>query len=231
MSNAAAPAWFVTGTDTGVGKTMVSAALLQAWRNQGLAAAGMKPVAAGVAPGESENEDAEMLRRLSAGLPGPRLVNPVLLREPAAPSTAARLEQRSFELQAIRRAHDNLAARADVLIVEGAGGWRVPLAPGLDIAGLAAMLGHPVLLVVGLRLGCINHAVLSAQAICADGLRLAGWVGSVIDPHYRHLRETIAEITAATGLAPLACLPWLAEPDPLHAAWYVKNMSAKLLYK
>ena len=226
--------WFVTATDTGVGKTLVTTGLVLALRAEGLRVRGMKPVAAGAersAAGDWRNEDADALLELDPEL-AYEAVNPFLYREPAAPSTAAVLEGAAPPaVDDILAARDRLAAAAEAVVVEGAGGWHVPLGPDLDIAGLAAALGYPVVLVVGLRLGCINHALLTAAAIAASGCPLAGWVGNVVDPDYRHLAATRTAIAEGIGTAPFAELPWLAAPSPRLSAKFLRRMSAKLLSK
>jgi dethiobiotin synthetase len=175
---------FVTGTDTGVGKTRVAVALVRELRAHGVDAVGMKPVASGCAdtPAGLRNEDAEALREAS-GLPESdyALVNPVALRAPIAPHLSARAEGRTLSLDAIVDAHAALAARTHTVVVEGVGGWMVPLRDDLLQADLVRTLRLPVLLVVGVRLGCINHALLTARAIESDDLPLLGWVANAID--------------------------------------------------
>lgn len=172
--------YFVTGTDTGVGKTRIAVALIRQLAAQGLRVAAMKPVAAGAEPGQI-NEDVVALRT-AASVDAPLGdINPYHFAEPIAPHIAAQHEGVVIELDRIAAAHQRLAARADVVVVEGAGGWRVPLSDTQDMADLAAALGGAVVLVVGMRLGCLNHAVLTADAIRARGLPWAGWVANRID--------------------------------------------------
>ncbi len=185
--------YFVTGTDTGVGKTVMACALLYAFAARGLRAAGMKPVAAGAEwrDGVLANADVEQL--LGAGnVAAPReLVNPYCFAPPIAPHIAAARAGATIALDRIVSCYGGLAALADVVVVEGAGGFRVPLAPGVDTADLAGRLGLPVVLVVGIRLGCINHALLTAEAITARGLMLAGWVANHVDPHMEAADENV----------------------------------------
>jgi len=204
---------FVTGTDTGVGKTLVAAALLAGLAGMGLRCAGMKPVAAGlVARGDAwVSEDAETLMR-AASVRAPRaLVNPYAFRTAAAPSLAARLEGASIALAPIMRAFGELRAISDAVVVEGAGGFRVPLAdpPGsaLDGADLAQALKIPVVLVVGMRLGCISHALLTAEAITARGLTLAGWVANRIDATMAHFEQNLEALEARLGAPRLGVVP------------------------
>jgi len=176
--------FFVTGTDTDCGKTRVACALIEKLRGQGLKVAPFKPVAAGArwVNGQLRNDDALRLIEAAGGGWDYDLVNPYCFEPPVSPHLAAAEAQRPIELPLILDAARRLAAAADLLIVEGAGGWLVPLGDRLDIADLASALGLPVLLVVGLRLGCLNHARLSAAQIAASGLPLVGWIGSQLDP-------------------------------------------------
>lgn len=172
---------FVTGTDTGVGKTRVAVALIHALRAQGLRVAAMKPVAAGSEPGELNADVSALVQaaNVSADL---RDVNPYFFAPPIAPHLAAQQAGVRIELPVIVAAYARLAAAADVVVVEGAGGWRVPLNECEEMADLAQALALPVVLVVGLRLGCLNHALLSAESIAHRKLPWAGWVGNQIDP-------------------------------------------------
>jgi len=199
---------FVTGTDTEIGKTFVSAALLRGFARAGLRAAGMKPVAAGafMRDGEWHNEDADQLDA-AASVPLPHAIRtPYLLKEPAAPHIAAALENVTLDVARIVACHDDAKTRADVVVVEGVGGFRVPLTATEDTADLAVALALPVVLVVGMRLGCISHALLSAEAIAARGLPIAGWVANRIDPAMTFADDNIAalrERLAAEHRAPL----------------------------
>lgn len=176
--------YFVTGTDTGVGKTRIAVALIHALRARGLRVAGMKPVAAGHAPGE-RNEDVVALMQAANVKADVRDVNPYVFEPAIAPHIAAAQAGVRIDLDVIRAAYARLAARTDAVVVEGAGGWRVPLGEREDLADLAQALGLPVLLVVGLRLGCLNHALLTAESIARRGLAWGGWVGNAIDPDMR----------------------------------------------
>ena len=185
--------FFVTGTDTGVGKTLVACALLHALAERGSRVIGMKPVAAGasVISGRLLNEDVCALQ--SAGnLAAPdHLINPYCFAAPIAPHVAAAQAGVTIELERLKRAYAELAALADYVVVEGAGGFRVPLGPGVDTADLAAQLHLPVVLVVGIRLGCINHALLTAAALEGAGLAFAGWVANHIDPDMICANESV----------------------------------------
>lgn len=177
---------FVTGTDTGVGKTRVAVALVHALRWAGLRVGVMKPVAAGVLPecgsGSGVNEDAVALIEASGRDWDYHLVNPYLFREPVAPHLAAEDAGVDIRLDVIRQCHAEIAAASDVVVVEGAGGWLVPAGAMLSMADIAVHLATPVVLVVGMRLGCLNHALLTADAVRARDLPLAAWVANRIDP-------------------------------------------------
>jgi dethiobiotin synthetase len=193
---------FVTGTDTGVGKTRVAVALIHALRAQGLRVAAMKPVAAGNAPGEL-NEDVAALLQATNVATDLKDVNPYAFAEPVAPHIAAQRAGVRIDLAAIAAAYARLAAAADVVVVEGAGGWRVPLNEREDMADLAQLLGLPVVLVVGLRLGCLNHALLTAESIAGRKLPWAGWVGNHIDSAMAH---PAANLDALRARLPAPCL-------------------------
>ncbi|CAH2785094.1 MAG: Dethiobiotin synthase BioD (EC [uncultured Paraburkholderia sp.] len=187
---------FVTGTDTEIGKTFVSSALLRGFVRKGLQAAAMKPIAAGafVLNGELHNEDADQLDAASNVLLPPEMRTPYLLKELAAPHIAAALEDVAFDIEHIVACHRQALTRADVVVVEGVGGFRVPLTATRDTADLAVALKLPVVLVVGMRLGCINHALLTAEAIAARGLTLVGWVANRVNPDMTFPDENIASI-------------------------------------
>lgn len=174
-------AYFLTGTDTEVGKTFVACALLHRARQLGLSAAGLKPVAAGT-DAAGRNDDVEAIRAASSVELPLAIVNPWCFAPAIAPHLAAAEEGRVITFAPISTACQEAREAADFVVVEGVGGFRVPLGPDGDSADLAAILGLPVILVVGMRLGCINHALLSAEAIAARGLSLAGWVANRIDP-------------------------------------------------
>lgn len=201
---------FVTGTDTGIGKTYVTAALLHGLAARGLRAAGMKPLAAGAARDGHLllNEDVELLRRHASVDLSRELVCPCIYEAPTAPHIAARLEGRTIDQQAIVAAYAEIRRRADRVLVEGIGGWALPLGRGAMLADLVRSLGLPVILVVGLRLGALNHALLSARAIEADGLPLAGWIGNVVDPEYAYGDATFDTLREMIPAPCLGHLPW-----------------------
>ena len=215
--------WFVTGTDTEVGKTLVASALTHACAARGLRTAAMKPVAAGAAlrDGELRNDDVDRLAMAdSAGLPR-AWTAPYVLREPAAPHIAAAMEGVQIELAHLLACYRRVATAADAVVVEGVGGFRVPLSDGFDSADLAQLVALPVVLVVGLRLGCINHALLTAEAIAARGLSLAGWVANEIDAAMPHRAENIAALKARLPAPLLGRVPRLTQPGAAAAASYL----------
>ena len=201
--------WFVTGTDTGIGKTHASVALLHALRAQGLRAVGMKPVASGSArtPEGWRNEDALALIGASDPVPAYADANPYALPEPTAPTLAARDACVVIALPVLLAAAARLSATTEALVVEGAGGWAAPLGEGLEHATLARALGAEVVLVVGLRLGCLSHARLTARAIDAEGARLVGWIGNRIDPVFDRVDDYLALLRDALPAPCLGVLP------------------------
>jgi dethiobiotin synthetase len=207
-----AEGFFITGTDTGVGKTVVACALLRAWARRGLRCAGMKPVAAGIAPGATLNEDAAALVAAGNVAAPLALFNPYAFAPAIAPHLAAAEAGVAIVPERVRAAYAELAARADRIAVEGAGGALTPLDARHDMLDLARWLALPVLLVVGMRLGCLNHALLSAQAIRARGLGLCGWIACVIDPAMSRLEANIATLEARLPAERLATVAW-GEPD------------------
>lgn len=227
MTASVARGVLVTGTDTGVGKSVASVALLHALRGRGLRARGMKPVAAGceVTSQGLRNEDALALQAASHPPAAYADVNPWALPEPTAPQLAARAAGIAVALPPIVAAYARLAGDADAMVVEGAGGWLSPLADGIEHADLARALGVPVLLVVGLRLGCLSHARLSARAIIGDGCKLLGWVGSAVDVGFAHREDYLALLRGALPVPCLGVLPHAASMSEtaalaasLHAA-------------
>ena len=211
---------FVAGTDTEVGKTLFSAALLLRLGAAGVRAAACKPVAAGCRHegGRLVNGDAALLAATAPVARPLEVVNPVALEPPIAPHIAAAeagIELRAATLAAACR---EAGAGADFLLVEGAGGWRVPLGPAETLADVPRLLGLPVVLVVGLRLGCLNHALLSAEAIRADGLELAGWIANPLAPEMPRLEENIATLGERLGAPMLARLPRCTAAGELERA-------------
>lgn len=207
---------YVTGTDTGVGKTMAAVALVHRMRMAGLRTAGMKPVASGCerTPDGLRNYDALALQAASDPTPAYDEVNPYALALATAPQLAASAMGVRIELSTLRDAHARLASRCDAIVVEGAGGWLAPFDAGLEQADLVRALDLPVVLVVGLRLGCLNHARLSARAIAADGFTLLGWIGSAVDPDFDERDAYLGLLGDALPAPCLGVLPHAPDADP-----------------
>lgn len=207
--------FFITGTDTGVGKTLVACALLRAFAARGLRVIGMKPVAAGaqLSNGVWINDDVEQLIAAS-NVEAPRdAINPYCFASAIAPHIAAGQQNKVIENQCLLDNYQRLSALADVVVVEGAGGFCVPLNDAETSGDLARQLALPVLLVVGLRLGCLNHALLTVEAIRARGLTLAGWVANQVDPAMAHADANIAALQARLDAPLIACIAFCDVPD------------------
>lgn len=226
------PSLFITGTDTEVGKTCITAALLYWCGQQGWRSAGYKPVAAGL-DANGGNEDIQSLRAASSLALTAQEIGPMQFQAACAPHIAAALEGRSISLAPLVQQARALAARSDVLVVEGVGGFCVPLGPEGDTSDLAVALGYPVVLVVGLRLGCISHALLTAEAIRARGLPLVGWVANTVDPEMIHLQaniDTLREELLRRHQAPcLGVVPRLADASPAAAAICLDGVALRRL--
>ena len=214
---------FVTGTDTEIGKTLVSSALLYALTRTGVRACGMKPVAAGaeLRDGALHNDDADQLIAAGNVTMLASLTTPYMFREAAAPHIAAALEGRTIEAVPILAAYLEIAAATDAVVVEGVGGFCVPLNAQFDTADLAQQLDLPVIVVVGLRLGCINHALLTVEAVRARGLHVAGWVANTLDSDMPFADDNVAALNDRIGaplLGRIPRLPPLAQPALAAAA-------------
>ncbi len=222
--------FFVTGTDTEIGKTTTTAALTHWAAEQGLRAAGLKPVAAGQerVDGRWVNEDVLALHAAQrAGLTLEQ-VGPIQLKTPCAPHLAARLEGTAIRREAVLAAVRAPLAQLDLAFVEGVGGWRVPINDTETLADLAVAMAAPVVLVVGLRLGCINHALLTAEAIAARGLTLAGWVGNTVDAGMLQHADNLTTLKALLPAPFLGAVPRLQHPTPSAVA---AHLDAELLKK
>ena len=204
--------YFVTGTDTGVGKTLISCALLHAFAAQGKRVAGFKPVAAGCDDDE-HNDDAKALRAASTMQLTYGQVNPYCFRRAIAPHLAARHSGVRIELKRMLTSYRELAGQSDEVIVEGAGGFLVPLNDKQTSADLAQELNLPVILVVGMRLGCLNHALLTVQAIAEYRLECAGWIANVLDAEMPALQENIEALRERIAAPLLGIVPYQAQPD------------------
>jgi dethiobiotin synthetase len=226
--------YFVVGTDTGVGKTTVAVALIHALRQRGLRVVGMKPVAAGgeMVNGVWRNEDVAALATASNTEADFRLVNPYAFALPIAPHIAAKQTGVVIDIPTIRSAYDVLSRTADVVVVESVGGFCVPLGRDIDTADLAVALGLPVMMVVGMRLGCLSHALLTAEAIERRGLVWAGWVANVLDPAMPALNENIAALQERLGAECLGIMPNI-RPHSAHpeCSWLVPDAFPQLVNK
>ena len=202
---------FVTGTDTGVGKTVIACALVRGLRAAGSLVAVMKPVAAGAERTAAglRNLDAILLMRAAASTAAYADVNPYCFEPPISPHIAADETKISIDPRKIKEKYMQLSLGADFGVIEGAGGWLAPLGPTVSMADLAQALGLPALLVVGVRLGCLNHAHLTRAAIEARGVPFAGWVASVLEPDMARLTENLATLEELLGGPPLVVVPHL----------------------
>jgi dethiobiotin synthetase len=220
--------FFITGTDTEIGKTAITAGLTYLAAARGLRAAAIKPLAAGqdFVEGRWVNEDVQRLRAASNMNLSDAEVGPMQLRTPCAPHIAAKLEGVSIDRAALLAAVRGVASSADVSFVEGVGGFCVPLIEGWGTADLARDLALPVILVVGLRLGCINHALLTAEAIRSRGLVLAGWVSNTMGPAMPHVADNLAALQLGLQAAPCwGHVPRLPVPTPAAVAAHLKYFS------
>lgn len=216
------PAFFVTGTDTDVGKTRTTVALLTAARARGLTTLGLKPVAAGCEETPAGRRNADAVALMAASSLTPLIyeeVNPVALPDACSPHIAAARAGRRLSAQQLAGfCRGSLSRRADLTLIEGAGGWRVPLNDRECLSALAVTLRLPVILVVGLRLGCLNAALLTGEAIVRDGLKLAGWVGCQIDPDMPFLDENLSSLRQRFPVPCLGVLPWAPDETPGQTA-------------
>jgi dethiobiotin synthetase len=213
--------YFITGTDTGVGKTLVSCALLHAFAAQGKRVAGFKPVAAGC-DDDDHNEDALRLRAASSMQATYGQINPYCFPHPIAPHLAARHAGARIDFPRIEASYHELAGQSDEVIVEGAGGFCVPLNEKLDIADMVKQLDLPVILVVGMRLGCINHALLTVRVIADYQLECAGWVANVLEADMPSLQENIETLRERIAAPLLGVIPYQEQPDAQVAAAHLQ---------
>ncbi len=216
--------YFVTGTDTGVGKTLVTAGLIRIFAEEGVKVAGMKPVASGceVTDQGMRNEDAIMIMRESNVDLDYELINPYAFEPPVSPHFAARESDQEIKLDHIVEKFTEISREVDLVIVEGVGGWQVPLNENLNVSDLAERLNLPVILVVGLRLGCINHAFLTADAIRQKGLSLVACVASQIDADYQRLDETLKTLKERQEI-PVQLIPRIENATPEQITQYLEE--------
>jgi dethiobiotin synthetase len=211
---------FVTGTDTDCGKTEVALGLMEAVRQCGIRVLGMKPVAAGCESTAEglRNDDAKRLQSQGGRVVPYELVNPYGFAPPIAPHIAAGQAGVEINLDVIRAGAEGLAAKSDFVVVEGVGGWRVPLGPSVSVSDLPLVLDLPVILVSGIRLGCINHSLLTAQSIRACGARFAGWIANLVEPNMLVRNENLTTLAALIDAPCLGVVPWMASPEPCQVA-------------
>ncbi len=216
-----AATYFITGTDTGVGKTLIAAGLLHAANGRGLRTVAAKPVAAGCAEGEAglRNDDALLLQRTASIRLPYATINPVALREAVAPHIAAAATGIELRAEALAAAGRRIMdCGADLTVIEGAGGWRVPLNATQTFADIPRLLAIPVIVVVAMRLGCINHALLTVEAIRHDGLTIAGWVANSVQPDMARQRENLATLSARLPYPLLGVVPFIDPAAPENVA-------------
>lgn len=216
---------FITGTDTGIGKTVVTCALLSALRTSGHVAVGMKPVAAGV-DALGQNDDVTALLASSSPTVPQSILNPYLMRSPTAPHLAAAEEGREIEWPVLDAAFQEARANASRVLVEGVGGWCIPLSDTLMLADLPLRWDLPVILVAGIRLGALNHTLLTVDAIRASGCRLLGFVANQVDPDYAWAGRTVDTLEARIDAPCLARLSW--RPDA-HPSVFAEALTAAAL--
>jgi len=214
---------FITGTDTGCGKTAVTLGLMQSLQASGQTVLGMKPVASGAlqTPAGLRNEDALLIQRQCSREIPYEWVNPFAYEPPIAPHLAAEAAHRPIGIEAIVEGFTRLSAIADKVVVEGVGGWSVPLNDTDTVADLACQLKLPVILVVGMRLGCINHALLSEASIRQRGARLIGWVANQVEPEMAMYEGNLNTLRKRLSVPCLGEIPWLPQPLPVQVCSYL----------
>jgi dethiobiotin synthetase len=211
-----ANALFITGTDTGVGKTLVSVSLVKALVRHGLRCAVMKPIASGSerTPAGLRNADALALAEASNVVVPYASINPYCFEPAISPHIAAEEAKIEVDVGLIKTRFEALASSAEFVVVEGAGGWYAPISQSKSMADLPKSLNIPALLVVGVRLGCLNHALLTKQAIEASGVELAGWVANSIDPKIERAAQNLLSLERMLGREPLAVFPFVPDERP-----------------
>ena len=214
---------FITATDTGVGKTWVTIALMEALRLQGLKVAGMKPVATGCVETDNglRSEDAILIQAHATQQHDYAVINPCAFRPAVSPNIAAALANVNIDLSRIAEAYRKIAAGVDCVLVEGIGGWRVPLGQDQMLVDLVRFLGLPVVLVVGLRLGCINHALLTAECIRSDNVRCCGWIANRLETDYEEPAQSLRTLENAIDAPCLGVLPYLPCFDATKLAEHI----------
>lgn len=216
--------YFITGTDTDCGKTLVTLGLMQRFQSEGFAVIGMKPVASGseLTSAGLRNGDAVQILKQSTIKPAYELVNPYAFEPAIAPHLAAKNSGREIEIPVIEASHRKLCLTADRVLVEGVGGWHVPLSDRYLLADLAVALALPVIMVVGLRLGCINHSLLTQDAIKASGCRLVGWVANTVDPTIQEFDGNLQTLQQRLSVPLLGVVPYLERVNPHEVAKHLQ---------
>lgn len=219
-----AQGFFITGTDTGCGKSEVTLALMHLLQVQGHRVLGMKPVASGAEPTADGlcNEDALRIQQQGSAEVPYELINPYAFEPPIAPHIAAQQAGETIRFRQLRDNYQTLSDQADLVLVEGVGGWKVPLGADGDVSDLAAFLELPVILVVGMKLGCINHALLTAEAIVAKGAALAGWVANQVDARMLVTEANLETLTESIDAPCLGFVPFHEEVSPRGVADYLR---------
>jgi dethiobiotin synthetase len=217
---------FITGTDTGVGKTRITLGLMQRLQSMQLSVTGMKPVASGsvVTAAGARNEDALKIQQLSSVTIPYEMVNPYAFVMPVAPCIAACREQKAIKLDFMLQAYRFLARQSDRVVVEGVGGWRIHLGDDLQMSDLVLALNLQVILVVGLRLGCVNHAVLTEEAILNDGARLVGWIANHITPGFAESAAAVDLLCRCLSAPMLAEVPYNLSAGSEETAAFLVNL-------
>ena len=221
---------FITGTDTGVGKTRFTLGLMEELKKTGRSVSGMKPIASGATlnNGKLMNEDADLIMQHCSKPTAYELVNPVVFELPVAPHIAADKKKKIIDLDQVLDCYMKLRSNCDNIVVEGVGGWRVPLSAETSIGDLVRILDLPVILVVGFRLGCINHALLTAEAIRSDGLCLKGWVSNQLQKDYLFAEETIDTLKESLDCPHLANLSYM---DNYESEKVLNGISLSLIFE
>ena len=222
--------YFITGTDTGVGKTLASLALMHALQSQGHSVAGMKPVSAGCVKTEHglRNDDAVQLQKASSFELSYELTNPFAYEPPIAPHIAAHQRGDQISINKIEDCFNAIASQSDLVIVEGAGGWLVPINENETMADVAIQLNLPVILVVGMRLGCLNHALLTVENIHSKGVKFAGWIANQIDQDMLKSNENISALETLIQAPLLGIIPW---SNNIASAYTSPHINVKLLFR
>ena len=223
------PGIFVTGTDTGIGKTYCSCLLLRKLQQENYTAVGMKPVASGATETKAglRNEDALLLQGASSISLPYKEINPYVFSSPIAPHIAAKDAGIIIKCDLIKACYKKLQQQADWVVVEGVGGWQVPINATQTMADVATLLGLPVILVVGMRLGCLNHTLLTAQCIRASGLQIAGWLANPVKKIFPRVEENVSFLTQYLDAPCLGILDWEERPT---AEENLQKISLKSLF-